>query len=156
MSLTLAIQSAVSGLQSTQRALQVTSENIANVNTDGYSRKDVSFSQTTLAGVGVGVQISAITRSVDEFLLRQIRETQTITNNYEVRDKFMSEIQALFGTPSDDNSVATSLVGLKNAFEALALTPENQAFQFEAIADFWNCHFQRRCVFPIGKSSGGI
>ena len=135
MSLTLAIQSAVSGLQSTQRALQVTSENIANVNTDGYSRKDVSFSQTTLAGVGVGVQISAITRSVDEFLLRQIRETQTITNNYEVRDKFMSEIQALFGTPSDDNSVATSLVGLKNAFEALALTPENQAFQFEAIAE---------------------
>lgn len=54
MSLTLAIQSAVSGLQSTQRALQVTSENIANVNTEGYSRKDVSFSQTTLAGVGVG------------------------------------------------------------------------------------------------------
>ena len=79
MSLTLAIQSAVSGLQSTQRALQVTSENIANVNTDGYSRKDVSFSQTTLAGVGVGVEIAAITRTVDEFLLRQIRETQTIT-----------------------------------------------------------------------------
>ena len=47
----------------------------------------------------------------------------------------MSEIQALFGTPSDDNSVATSLVGLKNAFEALALTPENQAYQFEAIAE---------------------
>ena len=82
MSLTLAIQSAVSGLQSTQRALQVTSENIANVNTDGYSRKDVSFSQTTLAGVGVGVEIAAITRTVDEFLLSLLSRARRFVEHF--------------------------------------------------------------------------
>ncbi|HAA93299.1 MAG TPA: flagellar hook-associated protein FlgK [Rhodospirillaceae bacterium] len=135
MSLTLAIQSAVSGLQSTQRALQTTSDNIANVNTEGYSRKDVTFSSITIDGVGNGVEIGRITRSVDEFLLRQIRDTQAITNNFEIRDKFLQEIQALFGTPSDDNSIATGLADLKNAFEAVALTPENQAFQFEVVGE---------------------
>ena len=43
------------------------------------------------------------------------------------------EIQLLFGTPESDNSISNSLTELKNAFEALALTPENQAMQFEAV-----------------------
>ena len=76
MSLSQAIQTAVSGLQATQRALQTTSDNIANANTDGFTRKEVSFVNVNRAGTGVGVEISSISRSVDEFLLRQIRDTQ--------------------------------------------------------------------------------
>jgi len=135
MSLSQAIQTAVSGLQTTQRALQTTSDNIANANTDGFTRKEVEFSNVNLLGQGVGVEIGRISRSVDEFLLRQIRDTQGVTNNFEVRDKFLQEIQALFGTPDSDNSISSGLTDLKNAFEALALTPENQAFQFEAVGE---------------------
>ena len=39
MSLTAALASAVSGLNVAQRALSVTANNVANANTEGYSRK---------------------------------------------------------------------------------------------------------------------
>ena len=133
MSLSQAIQIAVTGLQTTQRALQTTSDNIANANTDGFTRKKVEFTNINLLGRGAGVEVSRISRSVNEFLLRQIRDTQGVTNNFEVRDKALQEIQLLFGTPESDNSISNSLTELKNAFEALALTPENQAMQFEAV-----------------------
>ena len=125
MSLSQAIQIAVTGLQTTQRALQTTSDNIANANTDGFTRKKVEFTNINLLGRGAGVEVSRISRSVNEFLLRQIRDTQGVTNNFEVRDKALQEIQLLFGTPESDNSISNSLTELKNAFEALALTPEN-------------------------------
>ena len=37
MSLEITLQNAISGLQTTKQALQVISNNIANVNTDGYT-----------------------------------------------------------------------------------------------------------------------
>ena len=43
--LTLALRTALSGLSATQTALQATSHNITNVNTEGYSRKDVKLRQ---------------------------------------------------------------------------------------------------------------
>ena len=52
MTLTLALRTALSGLSATQSALQVTSSNITNVNTEGYSRKDVTFSTRTVSGTG--------------------------------------------------------------------------------------------------------
>ena len=48
MSLSQAIQIAVTGLQTTQRALQTTSDNIANANTDGFTRKKVEFTNINL------------------------------------------------------------------------------------------------------------
>ncbi len=41
MSLNIALYNAVSGLQLNQRSLDVIAQNVANVNTEGYSRKVV-------------------------------------------------------------------------------------------------------------------
>ena len=66
-----------SGLQSYRRALSVTGQNIANVNTDGYKRreaelKEVSAGQGDIYSVssnsGLGVRVSDIKRSFDEFI----------------------------------------------------------------------------------------
>ena len=58
MSLNIALFNAISGLQSSQRAIDVTAQNVANVNTVGYSRKVVHQQARTLAGQGAGVEIS--------------------------------------------------------------------------------------------------
>lgn len=62
-------------------ALGVTGENIANVNTEGYRRRDVTTSQiggaqttvTTLATGGQGVQIDMIRRAFDSLLAERLR-----------------------------------------------------------------------------------
>ncbi|MEL7047187.1 MAG: flagellar basal body protein, partial [Pseudomonadota bacterium] len=67
-----------SALVSLQRAIATTGQNIANVNTEGYSRQRVEFTalppQLTGAGfVGSGVTIATITRSFDAFLADDVR-----------------------------------------------------------------------------------
>ena len=88
MTLTLALRTALTGLSATQTALQAASSNITNVNTEGYSRKDVTFSTNNLDGTGAGVNVATIDRVVDEFLIREIRDQQAIIGNLDVREKF--------------------------------------------------------------------
>ena len=42
-----------SGLQAYRQSLAVTGQNIANVNTDGYKKRDVALEEVTGAGGGV-------------------------------------------------------------------------------------------------------
>ena len=86
MTLTLALRTALSGLAATQTALQVSSNNITNVNTEGYSRKDVTFSTRTVNSTGAGVNVATVDRVVDEFLIKEIRDQQATIGNLEVRE----------------------------------------------------------------------
>ena len=71
--ITLALKTAQSGLLVSQQAMDAVANNVANVNTPGYSRKVVNQEQRVLAGVGAGTQISEITRKIDEGLLKSMR-----------------------------------------------------------------------------------
>jgi len=73
----------VSGLIAFQRALTTTGQNIANVNTAGYSRQTLELSQRTpeFTGqgfIGTGVQLDGIRRVVDQFVIEQV-QTSTAT-----------------------------------------------------------------------------
>lgn len=68
---------ALSGLMAFQRSLDTTSHNIANVNTDGYSRQRVELgtrpAEFTGAGyIGQGVNITTVARSYDQFVTNQL------------------------------------------------------------------------------------
>ena len=133
MTLTLAIQSALSGLQATQSALQVTANNISNVNTPGFSRKTVEFEARRLGVTGAGVNIGAISRNVDEFLLRQTREQSGTVARLTARENFLAQIQGILGTPNSNDTIAAGLTTLNNNFETLALSPESESARFEAV-----------------------
>jgi len=90
-----------SGLESYRRALSVTGQNIANVNTDGYKRreaelKEVSGGQGDIYSVssnsGLGVRVFDIKRSFDEFLLNKSRSAGS---NAETSTAFLSALQQL-------------------------------------------------------------
>ena len=61
-----------SALNALQRAISTTGNNIANVNTEGYSRQSVEFQSRTPVTIGghrfgTGLEISSIRRAYDEF-----------------------------------------------------------------------------------------
>ncbi|MFN7095846.1 MAG: flagellar basal body protein, partial [Burkholderiales bacterium] len=60
MGLNIALESALSGLRASQESLAVLSNNIANVNTENYSRRVVEQTSSNVGGVGQGVHITAI------------------------------------------------------------------------------------------------
>ena len=133
MSLSIALKTALSGLTAAQTSLQVTSDNITNANTPGYTRKSVEFESRRILAQGAGVQTGEITRAVDEFVVSQIRDQLATVGDFKVRDQFLRQIQNLFGSPEDNRTLTNSLNELKNALETLALTPEFDANSVEVV-----------------------
>ncbi len=123
-SLTVAMRAAQSGLLSTQSAVDATAKNIANSNTDGYSRKQVNFETRVLAGAGAGVQLTAFTRAVDEGLIKDLRRELTELNTLTSQDTYFQRVQSLFGAPGDNNSISHIISEFDQAAETLALSPD--------------------------------
>jgi flagellar hook-associated protein 1 len=65
VTLTAALPSAVSGPNIAQRALSVTADNVANANTDVYSRKVVSRQALVVGNRGTGVEVTETARLTD-------------------------------------------------------------------------------------------
>ncbi len=134
MSLTVALRTALSALQVTQSQFQVTSGNIANVNTAGYTRKTQDQSSVVLDGAGAGVRADAIKRTVDAFLARQVRDQASTSSMWTEVNRYLQTVQDQFGTPADNTSLTASIATLASALAALATQPESPAQAAKAIA----------------------
>jgi flagellar hook-associated protein 1 FlgK len=133
MTLTLALKTALTGIQTSQAALQVNANNIANVNTEGFSRKIVELSPRRLGSTGAGVEITDISRRVNQFLVNQVRRQSSDLAAVKTRESTLAQLQGLFGTPNSNDNFAASLTALNNKFEALALAPESEVARFDAV-----------------------
>ncbi len=72
----------VSGLLAFQKALSVTSNNVANVATPGYSVERANFTPqlgvtTSVGSFGNGVDVTSVTRNYSELLAGQMRTSQS-------------------------------------------------------------------------------
>ncbi len=88
-------------LFSQQRAINVTGNNIANVNTPGYSRQRVGMETTALAGsasgaVGFGVRTTAVERIYDRFLGVQINNENAGLGRWDARRGMLERVEAVF------------------------------------------------------------
>ena len=119
----LALNSALTGLKVNQRALSVVSDNIANANTEGYTRKIVRFENLNLGGQKSGVRVSEIQRQVDEFLLRDRRAEKGNHARFDVLADYYSGVQNVFGRPADNNTVSNKIADFGSSFQSLAATP---------------------------------
>ncbi|CCQ74135.1 flagellar hook-associated protein FlgK [Magnetospira sp. QH-2] len=131
--ITLALQTATSGLMASQAGLDVVANNIANSNTEGYSRKIANFEQRVVAADGAGVQIAEVTRIVDENLLKSFRRELGNTAEVSVKMDYFDRVQNLFGEPADNDSVAHLIEELTMSFETLSTSPERTFEQAEVV-----------------------
>lgn len=138
--ITAALRTAASGLLTNQAALQIIANNIANVNTDGYSRKIINPETVVISGRGVGVKLSDVSRRVDEGLLRSLRLENSELNTFDVQEDYFTRLQVTFGSPGGDTgniSISHLVEKFSEALEVLAVSPENslEAFQVVRNAD---------------------
>jgi flagellar hook-associated protein 1 FlgK len=149
------IEIARRALQAHQTALQVTSNNIANVNTPGYSRRTVELTNAAGvagSGVGSGVDVSSVIRQRNVFLDAQARVEQQVLGRWEAMERALSGLEGIFNEPAGAGSSETGTVfneasglGLSgsfsrfwNAWQDLANVPESGAARaaVRAEADF--------------------
>ncbi|MBN1238768.1 MAG: flagellar hook-associated protein FlgK [Gammaproteobacteria bacterium] len=92
----------VSALLAAQRALQVTGHNIANVNTEGYSRQRLDLAarapQTAgFAAIGSGVELDGVERVVDQFVNLRLGMRTSAEAHQRTLAEFAGQVNNLLG-----------------------------------------------------------
>lgn len=120
-----------------QRSLDVTGHNIANANTEGYSRQvaDMSASMpytvpafnspVTPMQVGTGVDISQIKRVREGFLDTQIRNETTTLGYWESKQNALKKIETILREPSD-SGLRTVMDKFWSSMQELSKNPESE------------------------------
>jgi flagellar hook-associated protein 1 FlgK len=122
-----------SGLQAAKNALSTVGHNIANVNTEGYSRQRVEQTAgppipITKGNSGSGVRTLGITRTNDEYLSRRIEQEAKNFGAAEERDVYLSQTEQIFNEANTEglNRLTTNFF---NEFRKLSVEPENMAIR---------------------------
>lgn len=112
-----------------QQSINITSHNIANARTPGYSRQH-GIQQTarpqTVTGagqVGTGVVMNEIQRTRNIFLDFQIRKESSSKGMYDVREQYLTEIEAVFNEPSN-TGLSKLLSEFFDGWQSLSTNPE--------------------------------
>ena len=134
MSLGLALNNALSGLRINQQSIATLSQNIANVNTSGYSRQIINQTAVNVNGVGSGVQIEDVTRKVDKYLQRSVQTQGANSAAAQTIDAYYQRVQALLGKPGSNNSIDAYITSFFNSVQQLAETPEINSLKSNTIA----------------------
>ncbi len=144
-----ALNISLTGMRAFQRALQVTSHNIANANTPGYSRQVANFSARAGGGqgntyLGGGTQVSTIRRIYDGLQVEQLRSSMTGFTRFDTLNVLSSRIDTLLADA--DTGLNTGLQSFFNSVQDVANDPasistrqaligeaEGVAFRFQSL-----------------------
>lgn len=149
MSLNSILSTSLSGLFANQAAIRVTSNNIANVNTEGYARLRVNTETNVLQGASAGVNISEIQRVVDRFLEGALRTAGSNTAEYGIQREFHDRLQGVLGDPASNSSLSARIDDIFKAVSDLALNPadvlrrQQSLSEMESFADQINLFQQQ-------------
>lgn len=140
MSLDIARSIAFSGLSATSVQISVTSSNISNADTTGYTRKAANQSSSVTNGVGTGVTVTGITSTVDKLLLKSLISATSDLGAADTTNTYLTSLEKLYGSTSstDDSSTGTSLANsiasLESALSSLASTPSSASLQSNVVS----------------------
>ncbi|WP_054739635.1 flagellar hook-associated protein FlgK [Cellulosilyticum ruminicola] len=118
---------AMSGLFAAQRGLQVTSNNITNATTKGYSKQELQQQASTpLSGagtgmLGTGVSTTGITRIRDSYIDSKLWLQNTKLGEYNIKVTQNSLIEGVYGEPSESGFTTA----FNNMFDAISDLSKN-------------------------------
>ena len=118
-----------SGLNVSQQGVRAASDNIANVDTPGFNRRETIQStrpSVTFGGVaaGAGVQSDGVRRVVDEALGRRLLEADSQAGFAEARANALRQAESVFGD-LEGGGISDGLDRLFAAFDQLAIEPQD-------------------------------
>ena len=138
MGMTIGLSTALSGLLTSQKGLDVISQNITNVNTPGYVRKVMTPESVDVNGGGAGVQSGPITRTVDEGLMAEVRTQASTQAALDTAQQYYPQIEQLFGQVGSPTSMADQIQTLQSSFETLSGQVNSPSLQDAAVQSLEN------------------
>ncbi len=128
-------------LYAQQLALQVTGNNIANVNTEGYTRQKAvltpSYSVPTAAGqMGTGVEVLRIEAVRDQFIEARLQNVTQAQSKQEALYNKLSQVEAVFNI--GEQGIQAAVTNFFNSWSALSTDPESTSLRSGVITSAQN------------------
>ncbi|ONI37849.1 flagellar hook-associated protein FlgK [Candidatus Epulonipiscium fishelsonii] len=120
---------AQTGLFAAQTGLSVTSNNIVNAGTKGYSRQVLSqqatepFAFSPVGMMGSGVMTTSIDRVRDSFLDQKLWNQNDVLGEYKVKNEQTALIESMFGEKVDSSQFGNAFDELFNSIDDFAKMP---------------------------------
>jgi len=134
------LTSAVSSMTAQQALLANSSNNIANVNTPGYTRREIDIrnrsepvSVDSVLRVGSGVQIGDIRRITNEFLETSLRSAGAKQGKAEVKNEYLSRIENIFALSGSQSSIGGALNNFFSSVNQVSLDPSNLDLRLDVL-----------------------
>ncbi|UHA61574.1 flagellar hook-associated protein FlgK [Metabacillus litoralis] len=151
----MGLETAKRGMFTQQSALHTTGNNIANANTEGYTRQRVNFKATEAypslglnrpqipGQMGTGVEVESVQRVRESFLDIQYRSENNKLGYWDSRANALQKMEEIMNEPSE-TGLASSLDKFWQSLQDLALDPTNAGARSvvrergNAVADTFN------------------
>lgn len=127
MGLMLALNAAMSGLRVTQAGIDLVSQNVANANAPGYSRRVMTSAQLVAGDRTVGVRAGAVERALDLVAQRQLRLERAGAAYTSLVASYASQIDKLFGAPGGAGALDTLFNTFTQSLQGLLADPGGAA-----------------------------
>ena len=129
-SLSSSLAIASQSLQAQELEIQVTNNNIANVDTAGYTRETVNLSEADptqygSVSIGNGVDIQGVTSVRDDLLSLRIQQQTSQQSSAQAQVNALTQIESLF--PTSGSSLSTSLSSFFTSLSSLSTNPTSTA-----------------------------
>jgi flagellar hook-associated protein 1 FlgK len=129
-SLSSSLAIASQSLQAQELEIQVTNNNIANVDTAGYTRETVNLTeagatQDGSVNIGNGVDIQGVTSVRDDLLTLRIQQQTSQQSSAQAQVNALTQIESLF--PTSGTSLSSSLSSFFTSLSSLSTTPTSTA-----------------------------
>ncbi|MCG9647002.1 flagellar hook-associated protein FlgK [Vibrio brasiliensis] len=127
---------ALSGLNANRVALDVTAQNVSNINTPGYSRQQAMMTSVGAGkydklSAGMGVEVASIRRVTDQFLIQQTWSTNSLSAYATRYTTNMSQLENTLG--ADGFSLSAGLDTLFSALNDATVKPESIPYRQQII-----------------------
>jgi flagellar hook-associated protein 1 FlgK len=147
------MSSALSALQTNTEALRLTSNNIANINTQGYARRVVNEGTLAVGNQLGGVDIAFVQRVIDKYLGREVLSAGGSSSRYDTQNSMYGQLNGLLGSPGDGTALTSQLTNVSTALGQAVLAPTDTATQLGALASFQSLATQ---ISTLSNSIAGL
>ncbi len=135
MGLSTALNSSLSGLRITQSQMEVVSQNIANVDSVGYSRRKLNVVQNLSGATTSGVRNAGIQRQLDALVQKQLRTETSGAAFTDVKARYGEQLDRLFGEPGKAGSLDSIVNSFASALQTLTTNPSDFTARAQVISN---------------------
>lgn len=149
MTLGAALNNAYSGLRVSATRVEVTANNIANAETDGFARRSVVLSSTVVDGRGLGVRVQGVEVASADVITQDRRVGDADLGAATVDAETTRQLSTIIGGPDDPGSLFARYQGFEDSLRLLSGDPTAGHLQTDVlnkatdIVEFYNSSTER-------------